>query len=56
MKECTKMSFETKNDAEGYLWKKKLSGNGYTVKFNVTRSYECPRCGKYHLTSKDKVK
>jgi len=46
---CKKFSFDTMVNADAYIWKKKFQGN---PTFKVDRAYECPDCGKYHLTSK----
>ena len=48
MKYCTKLTFKTKLDAD--IEKNKM--NPHLTK-QLTYSYECHECGKYHLTSKN---
>lgn len=48
---CTKKEFDTKSDAETYVWKKRVINPLGNNNFKVIRTYECPICGKYHLTS-----
>ena len=48
MEYCTKLSFKTKLDAE--IEKKKINTH---LARQLTYSYLCPECEKYHLTSKN---
>ena len=49
-RECTKVAYGT--ELEAYMALETIQQKGKIMETTPIRSYECPYCGKYHLTSK----
>lgn len=56
MKNCTKIPFDTQNEAEQEL-RRIVEGNDWRVWKQISncRTYFCTKCCSYHLTSKVKI-
>lgn len=49
-RECTKVAYGT--ELEAYLALETIQNKGKIMETTPIRSYLCPYCNKYHLTSK----
>ena len=52
--QCTKITFNSKKEAQAYLLSKRC-GKGKDI-IKKLRVYECPHCGRYHFSSKKRLK
>jgi predicted RNA-binding Zn-ribbon protein involved in translation (DUF1610 family) len=53
MRKCTKITFSAKKEADSYISVISNSKARNAPKKRL-RSYQCPMCGNYHLTSESK--